>query len=98
MNGKINPETNKKNGWRVGGGIDRWTDGQMDRQMDGQINGWRDRQKISPFYKTLPPIGAAALLSPMKTKEKEEQGKGTANHLMPEFIFKPRYGCCHHFD
>ena len=44
--------------------------------MDGQ---W----KISPFYRTLSPIGAAALPSPMKTKDKVEQGKGTADHLMP---------------
>ena len=40
-------------------------------------------QKISPFYRTLSPIGAAALPPPMKTKEKVEQGKGTADHLMP---------------
>ena len=47
--------------------------------MNGQTNG----RKISPFYRTLSLIGAAALLPPMKTKEKEEQGKGTADHLMP---------------
>ena len=41
------------------------------------------RQKISPFCRTLSPIGAAALPPPMKTKEKVEQGKGTADHLMP---------------
>ena len=35
-----------------------------------------DEQKISPFYRTLSPIGAAALPLPMKTKEKVEQGKG----------------------
>ena len=29
------------------------------------------------------PIRAAALPPPMKTKEKVEQGKGTADHLMP---------------
>ena len=38
--------------------------------------------KISPFYRTLSPIGATALAAPMKTKEKVEQGKGTADHLM----------------
>ena len=32
---------------------------------------------------TMSPIGAAALPPPMKTKEKVEQGKGTADHLMP---------------
>ena len=42
-----------------------------------------NERKISPFYRTLSPIGAAALPSPMKTKEKVEQGKGTADHLMP---------------
>ena len=29
------------------------------------------------------PIRAAALPPPMKTEEKVEQGKGTADHLMP---------------
>ena len=47
--------------------------------MDGQTEG----QKIFPFYRTLSPIRAASLPSPMKTKEKVEQGKGTADHLMP---------------
>ena len=42
-----------------------------------------DERKISPFYRTSSPIGAAALPPPMKTKEKVEQGKGTADHLMP---------------
>ena len=37
---------------------------------------------FSRFYRTSSPIGAAALPPPMKTKEKE-QGKGTADHLMP---------------
>ena len=55
-------------GWPRGGG-----------GTDGQTNRW----KISPFYRTLSPIGAAALPPPMKTKEKVEQGKGTADHLMP---------------
>ena len=40
-------------------------------------------RKISPFYRTLSPIGAAALPPPMKTKEKVEPGKGSADHLMP---------------
>ena len=38
---------------------------------------------FSSFYRTSSPIGAAALPVPMKTKEKVEQGKGTADHLMP---------------
>ena len=50
---------------------------------DSQTDGRTDGQKISPFYRTLSPIGAAALPPPMKTKEKVEQGKGTADHLMP---------------
>ena len=49
--------------------------GRTDRQTNGR--------KISPFYKTSSPIEAAALPPPMKTKEKVEQGKGTADHLMP---------------
>ena len=55
--------------------MDGWTNGRTEKQ--------KDRQKISPFYKTLSPIGAAALLPPKKTKEKVEQGKGTTDHLMP---------------
>ena len=51
--------------------------------MDKRTDGWTDVQKISPFYRTLSPIGAAALPPLMKTKEKVEQGKGTADHLMP---------------
>ena len=41
-----------------------------------------DEWKIFPFYKTLSPIGATALPPPMKTKEKVEQGKGTAYHSL----------------
>ena len=43
----------------------------------------RDRWNFYPFYRTLSPIVAAALLPPKKTKEKVEQGKRTADHLMP---------------
>ena len=51
-----------------------------------------DVQKISPFYRTSSPIGAAALPPPMKTKEKVEQGKGTADHLMPlGYLFTYHY-------
>ena len=31
---------------------------------NGQMDGWTDKQKISPFYMTLSPIGAAAPLQP----------------------------------
>ena len=69
------------------GGTDRQTDGRMggsmDRWMDGRTDKQTNRWKISPFYRTLSPIGAAALPPPMKTDEKVEQGKGTADHLMP---------------
>ena len=65
--------------------------------MDGQT----DKQKIFPFYRTLSPIGAAALPAPMKTKEKVEQGRGTADHLMPlgySFCFlTPQCMECHSF-
>ena len=56
-----------------------WGGGRMDGRTDGQT----DKRKISPFYRTSSPIGAAALPPPMKTKEKVEQGKGTADDLMP---------------
>ena len=67
-------------GWTSGlAGWPKVGDGQMDRWTDGRTY----QQKISPFYRTLSPIGAAALPAPMKTKVKLEQGKGTADHLMP---------------
>ena len=50
--------------------------------MDGQMDGWTNKRKISPFYRTLSPIRDAALPPPMKTKEKVEQGKGNADHLI----------------
>ena len=52
-------------------------------RTDGWTNTRTYGRNISPFYRTLFPIGAAALPPPMKTKEKVEQGKGTADHLMP---------------
>ena len=45
--------------------------------LRGGMNGRTNGRKISPFYRTLSPIGAAALPPPMKTKEKVKQGKGT---------------------
>ena len=59
--------------------MDGRTDGWMDGRTDRQTYGW----KISPFYRTSSPIGAPALPPFMKTKEKVEQGKGTAYHLIP---------------
>ena len=46
-----------------------------------QREGGTDGQKISPLYKTLFPIGAVALFTPMKTRE-VDQGKGTPDHLI----------------
>ena len=78
-------------GGRQGSGPDRpgwlglrsgWM-AQRGERTDVRTNGWTDGRKISPFYRTSSPIGAAALPPPMKTKEKAEQGKGTADHLMP---------------
>ena len=40
-----------------------------------------DEQKISPFYRTSSPIGAAAPLQPNQKTIK--RGKGTADHMMP---------------
>ena len=56
--------------------------------MDGQT----DRRKIYPFYRTMSPIGAAALLPQCKPKKchfkiKVKQGKGTADYLMPLGFF-----------
>ena len=48
--------------------------------MTQKGGGRRDRKHRWTIYRT---IGAAALPYPKKTKEKEEQGKGTADHLMP---------------
>ena len=59
-------------------GLQAWLDG-PEGGTDGQTNEW----KIFPFYGTLSPIGATALPPLMKTKEKVERGKGTADHLMP---------------
>ena len=48
--------------------------------MDGRTDGW----KISPFYRTLFPIGAAAPPQPnYDPKNCIKQGKGTADHMMP---------------
>ena len=63
-------------GW--GSGLAGWAAG-----LAGWPRGGTDGLKISPFYRTLSLIGAAALPPPMKTKEKVEQGKGNADHLMP---------------
>ena len=49
---------------------------QRGERTDGWTNGKYPHSSLSP-------IGATALPPPMKTKEKVEQGKGTADHLMP---------------
>ena len=68
-------------GWASG--LAGWPRGGKDKHTDGRTDGRTDERKISSFYRSLSPIGAAALPHPMKTKEKVEQGKGTADHLMP---------------
>ena len=73
------------------GQMDGWTDGRMDGQTDGQMDGrtdgWMDKQmdgrKISPFYRTLSPIGAAASLQPNFNSKTIKRGKGTTDHMMP---------------
>ena len=52
-----------------------WLDG-----PEGGTHRWTDRK--SPHSTGLPISEAASLLPPMKTRE-VEQGKGTAEHLMP---------------
>ena len=60
-------------------GLAGWPGGGMYGQTDGRTYKQTDVRKISPFYRTLSPIRAAALPYPMKTKENVEQGKGTAD-------------------
>ena len=57
---------------------------------EGGIDRQTGKQKISSFYRTLFPIGAAALLPPPPCKPRKchfkikvKQGKGTADQLMP---------------
>ena len=49
--------------------------------MDGPMDG-RTAENL-PILQDLSPIRAAPLLPTMKTKENVEQGKETADHLMP---------------
>ena len=49
---RMDGRTDGRTGKRMDGRTDKWTDGRTDERMDGQ--------KISPFYRTLSPIGAAA--------------------------------------
>ena len=51
--------------------------------MDGQTDGQTNEQKISPFYRTSSPIGAAAPLQPNFNLKTIKRGKGTADHMMP---------------
>ena len=52
--------------------------------MDKRMKGW----KISPFYKTSSPIGAAALPPPIDTKERVEQGKGKGKGLWATYYYQ----------
>ena len=48
------------------------------------MDGWTDRQmKNLLILQDLVPYQGRCPASPIKTKEKVEQGKGTADHLMP---------------
>ena len=47
------------------------------------MDGWTNGRNFSPFYKTSSPIGAAALLPIHVNYQILEQGKGTADHMMP---------------
>ena len=52
------------------------------------MNGRTDGQKVSLFYRSVSPIGAAVCFSLRKPKVNSlqtqvEQGRGTAGHLMP---------------
>ena len=51
--------------------------------MDGRTYGRMDGWKISPFYRTSSPIGAAAPLQPNFNLKTIKRGKGTADHMMP---------------
>ena len=59
--------------------------------MDGWTDGRMNERKISPFYRTSSPIGAAAPLQPNFNLKTVKRGKGTADHMMPLgawFIFR----------
>ena len=49
----------------------------------GRTDKRTDERKFSPFYRTSSPIGAAALLHIHVNYQILEQGKGTADHMMP---------------
>ena len=61
MDGRTDKRTDRQTDGR--------TDGRTDGQMDVRTNGQTNRRKFSPFYRTSSPIGAAALLPSMRTKE-----------------------------
>ena len=65
------------------------TDGRTDGRMDGQTENLPLLQDFVPYRGRCP-------ASPMKTKEKVEQGKGTADHLMPfGYLFERVYILSH---
>ena len=66
----------RTDGW-TDGQTDGWTDGRTDGQTDGRTDGQTDERKMSPF-RTLPPIGAATLPSPMETKKISFKNKSKA--------------------
>ena len=52
-------------------------------QASGGVDGWTDGQNFSPFYRTLSPIEAAALLHIHIHYQIFKQDKSTADHMMP---------------
>ena len=64
-------------GWASGlAGWPRGGNGRMDERTNGRTENLLILQDFVPYRGRCP-------ASPMKTKEKVEQGKGTADHLMP---------------
>ena len=51
--------------------------------MDGSTDRRTDRHNFSLFYRTLSPVGAAALLLFETSQTSKKQGTGTADLMMP---------------
>ena len=60
-------------------GPQAWLDGSEGEWMDEQMNGTENLYILQDFI----PYPGRCPASPHETKEKVEQGKGTADHLMP---------------
>ena len=69
--------------------MDKWTNGQTDKRTNGQMDKWTNGQTDEqtnvqmenlPILQDFVPNQGRCPASPMKPKEKVEQGKGTADH------------------